>query len=117
LLVHVPAEGVRAATCGMLGFATFWLGFVAFWTAGALGLFAGRPPAAFNFAFAAFSIPFWLVGFGMLAGIAWKTWATKSVRIDREGMRTYQRCLLWASTRWVERDRLQHARHYEPQVK
>src|SRR5437588_2893601 len=41
LVVHVPAEGMRAATCGLLGFAIFWLGFVAFWTLGALGVFFG----------------------------------------------------------------------------
>lgn len=117
LLIHVPAEGMRAGACGLLGFATFWLGFIAFWTVGALGVFGGQPPGAFNWVFAPFSIPFWLVGFGMIAGVAWMVWGTKSLRIDRGGMRTHQRCLAWSRSRWVEFDRVQHARRYDPQVK
>ena len=117
LLVHVPPEGLRAATCGLLGFATFWLAFIAFWTIGALGVFFGQPPDAYDWVFAAFSIPFWLIGFGMMAGVAWKVWGTKSVRIDQDGIRTHIRCVLWSRSRWIEFDQIQHARHYEPKVK
>jgi hypothetical protein len=117
LFVHVPAEGMRAATFGMLGFGTFWLGFVAFWTAGALGVLGGKQPGAVNGAFASFSIPFWLVGFGMMGGVAWKTWGTKSLRLNRDGLQTHQRCLAWSRSRWVEFDQVQHAQPYDPQVK
>lgn len=116
LLIHIPAAGMTAAIGSILGFAIFWLGFVAFWTCGALGLFANQPPQAFNFAFASFSIPFWIVGFGMLIGVAWSLWGTKSIWIDREGMRTNQRCLVWSRSKWIEIDRLQHARRYNPYV-
>src|SRR5688572_14303240 len=44
LMIHVPAQGMRASTWGMLGFATFWTAFVAFWTAGALGVFFNQGP-------------------------------------------------------------------------
>jgi hypothetical protein len=108
---------MRAATLGLLGFATFWLGFIAFWTAGALGVFGGQQPGASHWVFASFSIPFWVAGFGMLAAVAWKVWGKKSVRIDRDGMRTQQRCLAWSSTRWVEFERVQHARPCDPPVK
>ncbi|VTR96324.1 serine threonine protein kinase : Serine/threonine protein kinase OS=Pleurocapsa sp. PCC 7327 GN=Ple7327_4456 PE=4 SV=1 [Gemmata massiliana] len=117
LLIHVPAEGMRAATCGLLGFATVWLAFITFWTAGALGIFGPDEPDAANWVFASFSIPFWLIGFGMLVGVVWKARGTKSVRIDRDGMRTHLRCLAWARSRYVPIDRVQHARKYEPQVK
>jgi hypothetical protein len=117
LLVRVPAEGMRAATWGIFGFAIVWLGFIAFWTTGALGVFGGQPPGAFNWTFASFSIPFWLAGFGMLSVVAWKVWGVRSIEIDREGMKTYWRCLRWSQSRWIEIDRVQHARHYDPQVK
>jgi hypothetical protein len=117
LQVDIPAEGMRAATFTMLGFATFWLAFIAFWTAGALGMFWGGHRTTANWLFASFSIPFWLVGIGMLGGVAWNLWGTKSVRIDQNGMTTYQRCLVWSRSRWVELDRVQHARHYDAPVK
>jgi hypothetical protein len=117
LQVHVPAEGMRAATFGRLGFAIFWLGFIAFWTAGALGVLVGQPPEPFNWLFAAFSIPFWIAGFVMLAAVVWHVCGIKAVQIDREGMWTHQRCLGWSQSRWIEIDRVQRARHYDPKVK
>src|SRR5262249_30741548 len=44
-------------------------------------------------------------------------WGTRSVQIDRDGMRTCRRGLVWSRTRWIDLDRVQHARHYNPQVK
>jgi hypothetical protein len=117
LLIHVPSEGLRAATCGLFAFAAFWLGFIAFWTIGALGVFDGQPPAQFNWLFASFSIPFWLVGLGMMAGVAYRVWGKKSVQIDGAGMRTNLRCLFWSRSRWVDLERIQHARPYVAQVK
>jgi hypothetical protein len=117
LLIHVPAEGMRAGAWAGLGFAVFWLGFVAFWTVGALGVFGGQAPGAVDWAFAAFSIPFWIVGFVLTAAVVWSVWGTKSLRIDRDGMRTHQRCLAWSRSRWVGFDRVQHARPHDPQVK
>ena len=65
-----------AGQWGLLGFTTFWLGFVTFWTAGALGMFGGQnhnvaQVGSGHIAFAAFSTPFWLAGFGMLGGVIW----------------------------------------------
>jgi hypothetical protein len=121
LLVYIPPKGWRGGACGGFGFTIFWLGFVGFWTAGAAGLFGGQGPGGqgpgpANIGFAAFSIPFWLVGFGMLFAIIWQIWGTKSVRIDREGMRTYQRCLTWSRTKWVELAKVQNARPYLSRV-
>lgn len=117
LLVHVPAEGMRASTWALLGFGTFWTGFTAFWTTGALGLWGNQPPQAFNFAFASFSIPFWIVGFGMLGGVVWKARCTRTVRLDAEGMVAGRRCSWWSRTRHTPIEDLQHARVYAPAVR
>lgn len=116
MVVHVPAEGMRAATWGMLGFATFWLGFIAFWTAGASGLFFGNGGGPVNWLFACFSIPFWIVGFGMLGGILWKARGVKTVRFDTQEMVARQQCGVWSRTRHIELDRVQRARPFKAQV-
>jgi hypothetical protein len=58
----------------MMFFAGFWLSFVTVWTAGAA---MGSP------FFALFSIPFWLVGFGMVAGIIKSLVAGERLTMDR----------------------------------
>jgi hypothetical protein len=61
---EIPRRSPGAGGVVSIGFAIFWIAFVAFWTWGAShggGLFA------------AFSIPFWLVGFGMLG------WSVNSI--------------------------------------
>jgi hypothetical protein len=111
LAIHLPAQGMRAAAWAGLGFTVFWLGFIAFWTAGALGVFFGGGQIQWaNLAFAAFSIPFWLVGFGMLGGIVWMARGTRSVMIDPAQLVTELRCLAWRRTRSRERDQVQCAR-------
>lgn len=117
LEIFIPRQGFRAATIGGLGFAIFWLAFVAFWTAGALGLFfGGGPPQAFNIGFAAFSTPFWCVGFGMLGGIAWSAYGTRRVQLDDNELRTETQCLLYTRRRRIERSHVQCARRYRPKV-
>jgi hypothetical protein len=117
LEIFVPRQGFRVATLAMLGFATFWLGFIAFWTAGALGLlFGGGPPQPMNLGFAAFSIPFWIIGFVMLGGIAWSVFGTKRVQLDSNELRTETRCLLYSKRRTIDRTQVQCARAYVPKV-
>jgi hypothetical protein len=119
LLIQIPAEGMRAATWGLLAFATCWLIFIAHWTNGVLGVFAvlgagtGGPPAALAF----FSIPFWLIGCGIIAKVFWLLWATKELRIDAEGMRMVKRCRFWSRSRRIGRDQVQYARPYRPVMK
>lgn len=55
--IYYPKKGITKTTFPILIFALFWLGFVAFWT-----FFAAMGSTIF----ALFSIPFWLVGIGML---------------------------------------------------
>lgn len=111
LSIFVAAHGMRAATWGMLGFATFWLAFIAFWTAGALGAFWNKGGIkAENAIFAAFSTPFWLVGFGMLGSIAWMSRGTRNVWIDSVQMATELRCFPWRRRRVYDRQQVQCAR-------
>ena len=55
LQLHIPGK-INATSFFLLGFSTFWLAFIAFWTVGA---------ASGGILFALFSIPFWIIGFGM----------------------------------------------------
>jgi hypothetical protein len=57
LSLTVPPLRPGAQTLGQLGFATFWLGFVAFWTWGAAHASVG---------FSLFSLPFWAAGIGIM---------------------------------------------------
>lgn len=73
--LNVPPT--RSGGLAMGGFATVWLGFVAFWTFSALAM--GAP-----FIFPLFSIPFWLVGLGMVRSL-WRARTIKThLRIDRD---------------------------------
>ena len=63
-----------------------------------------------NALFAAFSTPFWLVGFGMLGGVLWSARGTRSVMIDSVELVTELRCLIWQRRRTIDRSRVQYAR-------
>ncbi len=118
MAVHLPAQGLRAAALGLLFFATIWLAFIAFWTVGALGVFFNNGQVkADNAWFAAFSIPFWLIGFGMLGGVAWIAHSQRSVMIDAAQVVTEMRCLFWHRIRTFERDEVQCARAGHSTVK
>ena len=96
LTIVLPAAGLRGFGVGNVfatGFAFFWLAFVAFWTVGAA--FAGGP-------FALFSIPFWLVGFGLLYNTLKKLAGGETITIDRDGVSITRR-LLGVQTSRVER--------------
>jgi hypothetical protein len=111
LTVHLPAQGMRAGTFAGLGFAIVWTGFIAFWTAGALGVFFNKGPLKLeNALFAAFSTPFWLIGFGMFGGVIWMARGTRSVLVDASKLVTELRCLMWRRTRRLSRDQVQCAR-------
>jgi hypothetical protein len=112
MVVHRPADGVTGGAIALLAFACFWLAFIAFWTAGALGVFfgGGGQIGWENGLFAAFSTPFWLVGIGMLIGVVWTVRGTRSVYMDSDQMVTELRCLFWRRMRTYERNQVQCAR-------
>ncbi len=111
LTIHVPPHGIGPAAIGLLAFAVFWLGFITFWTLGALGVFFGRGNFDWgNMAFAAFSIPFWIIGIGTLGGVLWIARGKKNVLIDPSILVAETRCLAWHWTRQIGRDKVQCAR-------
>ena len=111
LIIGIPPQGMRAATWGMLGFATFWLAFIAFWTAGALGVFFGGGQVRWeNGLFAAFSTPFWLVGFGMVGAVLWSARGSRRVYLDASILYTESRCLTARWRKTIDRSEVQHAR-------
>jgi hypothetical protein len=111
MIIAVPPFGMRAATWGLLGFAIFWLAFISFWTAAALGVFFNhgrvRPQ---NALFAAFSTPFWIVGIGMLTGVLWSARGTRRVYLDASTLYTESRCLFARWRKTIDRADVQCAR-------
>ncbi|HKD37820.1 MAG TPA: hypothetical protein VKB78_13505, partial [Pirellulales bacterium] len=119
LKIHVPAQGMRGGLWGMLILAIVWNGFVAFWTASALGLLFGGNRAGIhwqNAIFASFSTPFWLAGLGMMANILWMARGTRTVYLDASRLYTEKRCLIWRRRRTLDRSQVQFARVGETKV-
>jgi len=116
LLIHLPKKGVRAATKGVIFFAILWNSFLVFWMLGVMGAFEGFANGP-NWGMAAFSIPFWLVGIGLILGIIWDVKHTRTVCLTAEDMTTQLNCGLYRSNRVIERSKINLARHFEPKVK
>jgi hypothetical protein len=76
LQLRIPPLPPRAANLAPLGFALFWLAFISFWTWGA---------AHAGALFGAFSIPFWLVGLGMLGRFGLPLLRTTTLEIGPDG--------------------------------
>ena len=111
LLVHIPPHGMRAGHWALLGFAIFWLAFITFWTAGALGIFFGKGKINWEDSwFAAFSTPFWLVGFIMLGSVVWLARGSRTLYLDASQMLTELRCGWLRRRKVLDRADVQHAR-------
>jgi eukaryotic-like serine/threonine-protein kinase len=79
-VVEIPASGFRFQNLSWLGFALLWSGFLFFWTAGAIAVGA-------HLFFPLFSIPFWIVGLGMVGGILFSVAGRTRLEIDRQYFR------------------------------
>ncbi|GAB6165000.1 hypothetical protein JCM19992_10000 [Thermostilla marina] len=110
LLLRVPATGVFGPQIGIFLFSLFWLGFVTFWTLGALGIFFGDGLKPENIAFACFSIPFWLVGFGMLGGAIVVSFLKRDIYFDPAVVVIRTSVLLFRRTKRVPREKVQKVR-------
>ena len=76
-VLRVPPRGLHATALVKMGFSVFWLGFVGFWTRTALS--SPAPPLL-----ALFSIPFWVVGVGLLGGAIRSVIGGERLALDRE---------------------------------
>ena len=112
LAIFLPARGMRVDTWRLLGFAAVWLAFIAFWTASALGVFfnPGKAPDMQSVIFACFSIPFWLVGIGLLGVVLWKSRRAYTVYFDAQKVLAQWNCSIVHRRRILEREQVQHAR-------
>lgn len=110
LLLCVPAAGFFGPQLGLLLFSLFWLGFVTFWTGGALGIFFGDGLHLGNILFACFSIPFWLIGFGMFFGALWSAFGRRTLYLDPSVAVMRYQALVFRWTKRVSRDKIQKAR-------
>lgn len=72
-----PKKGFTVSVIPQLFFSIFWIGFISFWTWGA---------SQGSVIFAMFSIPFWLVGFGMLGGLINSISETQTLKISRTSL-------------------------------
>ncbi|MFB2968393.1 serine/threonine protein kinase [Aerosakkonema sp. BLCC-F183] len=80
LVVEIPPSGWQFQNISWLGFALIWSGFLFFWTAGAIAV------GAYLF-FPLLSIPFWIVGLGMLGGVLFSVAGRTRLEIDRQNFR------------------------------
>lgn len=74
--IILPPEGLKGKTIFMGGFSIFWICFVTFWTWGA---------SQASWGFAAFSIPFWLVGFYLLYSTLNMLVGSETLQLRNEG--------------------------------
>jgi DNA-directed RNA polymerase subunit M/transcription elongation factor TFIIS len=72
-----PKQGFKASMIFQIFFTIFWVGFVGFWTFMA---------AQGSILFAMFSIPFWIVGFGMLTGLINSISETQTLKLSRTSL-------------------------------
>jgi hypothetical protein len=117
-VIHVPPTGMRAGNWALLGFASFWTVFVAFWTIGAtVAVFAPNGNPGWGILFPMFSIPFWLVGLGLLYGVFYSATARQLVWIGPQEMMTKTTAFLFHRERHIDRADVQHAQPHAPTVK
>lgn len=102
-----PKKGFTTSAIPKLIFIVFWLGFVSVWTWMASGA---------SVVFAMFSIPFWLVGFGMLIGLIFSTSESQTLKISRtaltlERIRPFRSKIFKAPVKDIQSIRMQAPNH------
>jgi serine/threonine protein kinase len=75
--IHLPPEGFSAKLIMLVPFAIAWNSFLVVWTGGAAMISFG-----INLFFMLFSIPFWVVGLGMISGILYCLAGSATLIID-----------------------------------
>jgi eukaryotic-like serine/threonine-protein kinase len=87
LSITIPPPGLRGETVGIGLFGLVWNGFVLFW--GMMAALSGAGLAVL------FTIPFFVVGFGMVGGFVNALLAHVTLRLDRQRFTLTRRLLGW----------------------
>ena len=87
--ILIPAPGFSGEIVGLAFFATFWCSFLVVWTGGVLFM----APFPINLLFSLFSIPFWLVGLGLISKIVFTLYGNTRLKIDSEKISLTYQCL------------------------
>lgn len=77
--LYLPPFGFHSSMLFVLAFAIFWNVFILVWT-----LAASRTPFPGNIPFMLFSLPFWLVGFGLASTCLWCFYGKTYLQMDRQ---------------------------------
>ncbi len=91
-ILSIPRGGLGGGMAFPMLFAAFWVGFMAFWTWGA---------SRGSYVFAAFSIPFWVIGLGMWRGIIIGICESQEIRLGSETLSVIKRSPVASSTREI----------------
>ena len=90
--VLVPPQGFVPEVFFLAPFCIFWNGFMVVWTG--ITIFSGMPmPSFMGLAMNLFSIPFWLVGFGLIGSIFFILAGKTRLQIDSEQISITYQCL------------------------
>lgn len=82
---QLPKNGFTGKSIPLLVFGLIWLSFISFWT-----IMASQA----SIIFAAFSIPFWLVGFLMIYGVLKSATTSQLLKIDRLTLKLNKKSIL-----------------------
>ena len=74
--IIMPKKGIDKSNLPLLAFCVFWVGFIAFWTWGAL-------QTGDDYLMALFSIPFWIIGFVLLTIVINKINEIQTIEVTR----------------------------------
>lgn len=77
IVLSTPRKGLTGPHLFIGGFATFWLAFITVWTVGA---------AMGSIFFALFSIPFWIVGFGLMGSFINASFGREMIRFEEDAL-------------------------------
>ena len=90
--VLVPPQGFVPEVFFLAPFCIFWNGFMVVWTG--ITVFSGMPmPSFMGLVMNLFSIPFWLVGFGLIGSIFFILAGKTRLQIDSEQISITYQCL------------------------
>ena len=87
--IDLQKNGFTPKTIPLLIFSVFWMGFITFWTVGA---------SKASIIFAAFSIPFWIVGVLLILGIVKSVTGSQHITLNRQNFSLVKKSIIGKKT-------------------